>query len=61
MHNVGYIKEKNEINSCLKEDRSYTPMRYDFILQKVYYDFADIFQTCSLKPSLDPDYDGCPN
>ncbi len=60
LHDVGYIKEKNK-KGCNKEDRSYISMRHDFILQNLYYDFVDIFQSFGLKPYLSATVnDGCP-
>ena len=44
-----------------KEDRSYTPMRYDFILWNLYYNFIDIFWSFGLKPYLAESIeDACP-
>ena len=47
VHNAGYIEEQTE-KGCNKEDRSYTHMRYDFILWNVYIDFINIFQNFDL-------------
>jgi hypothetical protein len=44
-----------------KEDLSYTPMCYDFILQSTYYNFVDIFRSFSLKPYLTESvHEACP-